>query len=106
MWQSVTWKLEGSRAKVELRIGALHENPGNPAVITYPAHRSWADVGEARQRGFTRRALFLTVRSIGRQPVTIERWGVVFPGGVKISQLNSKLGPDLPHRLDVGEPGT
>ena len=57
------------------------------------------------ERGFTRRALFLTVRSIGRQPVTVGRWVVLFPGGQKITQLHSGLGPDLPHRLDAGERG-
>jgi hypothetical protein len=38
--------------------------------------------------------------------VTVERWVVVFPGGQRITQLRSGLGPDLKHRLDVGEPGT
>jgi hypothetical protein len=105
VWQSVTCKLEGSRVSAELRIGALHQNPGIRQVITYPARRSWSEVEGARQHGFTRKALFLPVRSTGRQPVTVERWVVVFPGGPKILQLHSGLGPDLPHRLDVGEPG-
>jgi hypothetical protein len=104
-WQAVTWKLEGSRASAELRVGALHRSPGIRDVITYPARRSWSDVEEAAQHGFTRKALFLTVRSTGRQPVTVERWVVVFPGGQKIHQLRSGLGPDLPHHLDVGGRG-
>jgi hypothetical protein len=106
VWQGVTWKLEGSRVRTELRVGALHQNPGIRDVITYPARRHWSWVEEAGKHGFTRKALFLTVRSIGRQPVTVERWVVVFPGGQRITQLRSGLGPDLPHRLDVGEPGT
>ena len=106
MWQSVTWKLEGSRVKAELRIGALHENPGNLTVITYPARYPWSAVDGAGEHGHTRRSLFLTVRSVGRQPVTIERWVVAFPGGQKIYRMNSKLGPDLPHRLDVAEQST
>ena len=79
-WQAVTWKLEGSRASAELRVGALHLNPGIRDVITYPAGRSWSDVDDAGQHGFTRKALFLTVRSTGREPVTVDRWVVVFPG--------------------------
>jgi hypothetical protein len=105
-WQAARWKLEGSRASAELRVGALHQNPGIRDVITYPARRSWSDVEEAGRQGFTRKALFLTVRSTGRQPVTVERWVVTFPGGQKITQLRSGLGPDLQHRLDVGEPAT
>ncbi|MGO9160278.1 MAG: hypothetical protein ACLP7J_06105 [Streptosporangiaceae bacterium] len=92
VWQTVTWKLGGSRVSVELRVGALHQNSGIRDVITYPARRPWRVVDEAGQQGFTRKALFLTVRSTGRQPVTVERWVVVFPGGQRITQLRSGLG--------------
>ncbi len=105
VWQSVTWKLGGSRARAELRVGALHQNPGIRDVVTFPVCRSWSDVDQVRQDGFTRRAVFLTVRSSGRQPLTVERWVVLFPAGQRISQLRSGLGPELPHRLDVGERG-
>lgn len=106
VWQSVTWKLGGSRVSAELRVGALHRNAGIPAVLSYPARASWQRVvEEGRRNDFTRRALFLTVRNTGRQQVVVESSAVVFPGGLKLSQLNSQRGPSLPHTLNVGQPG-
>jgi hypothetical protein len=105
-WQSVTWKLSGSRARAELRIGVMHRNSLSRQVLSYPAGKAWGEIArEGAPHGLTRKVLLLKVRSTGRQQVTIESWSAVFPGGPKISQLNSDLGPSLPHTLGAGEPG-
>lgn len=105
-WQSVTWKLSGSRARAELRVGVMHRNSLSRQVLSYPAGKSWdAIASEGAPHGLTRKVLLLKVRSTGRQQVTVESWSAVFPDGMKIRQLNSHLGPPLPHTLGPGEPG-
>jgi hypothetical protein len=100
-WQAVTWRLSGGRVKAELLVGAI-QTIGNMSV-TFPAGHPLKDLDDIADQGFTRKSLFLSARNTGRLPVVVEQWVVLFPGGIRIRQLNSRLGPDLPHRLDVGE---
>lgn len=101
IWQSVTWKLSGSRARAKVLKAAIQQT--GTAYATLPPGRSWEEIGSAEytSQGFTRKALFLRVVNTGRQPVQIENWKVRFPGKVRVGQLRSPLGPALPHRLEV-----
>ena len=100
-WQSVTWKLSGSRARAKVLKAAIQRT--GTAFATLPPDRSWEEIGSAEytSQGFTRKALFLRVINTGRQPVQVEKWAVRFPGKVRVGQLHSPLGPSLPHRLEV-----
>jgi hypothetical protein len=106
VWQSVTWKLSGSRARAELRIGVMHRNALSRQVFSYPAGKSWNQIAEeGAPHGLTRKVLLLKVRSTGPQQVTVESWSAVFPGGPKISQRNSDLGPPCRTRWAQGSLG-
>ncbi|SHJ58156.1 hypothetical protein SAMN05421803_107168 [Nocardiopsis flavescens] len=98
-WQIASWLLSGGRAKVELLNGALHQF--GPQWIVMPPNKPLDPSGAAN--GFTRRAIFVEVRNVGRLPITVTSWQLKLPGGVKIGELNSPNGPRLPHRLDVGD---
>jgi hypothetical protein len=100
-WQSVTWKLSGSRAKAKVLKGAIQRT--GTAYVTLPPSRSWEEIGGTNytSQGFARKALFLRVINTGRQPVQIENWKVRFPGKVRLGQLHSPLGPPFPYRLEV-----
>jgi hypothetical protein len=99
-WQSVTWRLSGSRAKAKVLKAAIQQT--GTAYATLPVDEPWEEVGKFANQGFTRKALFLRVINTGRQPAQVERWMVRFPGKVRVGELNSPLGPSLPHRLEVG----
>jgi hypothetical protein len=105
VWQAITWKLSGSRAKAKVLKGTLQGN--GTAYATLPPSRSWETISGAEytSQGFTRPALFLRVVSTGRHPVQVQSWNVRFPGKVRLGMLNSPLGPALPHRLDVNDSG-
>lgn len=101
-WQVASWLLSGGRAKVELLNGALHQF--GPQWVVMPPNKPLDP--SAAANGFTRRAIFVEVRNVGRLPITVTSWQLKLPGGVKIGELNSPNGPKLPHRLEVGDNAT
>src|SRR5690606_23334035 len=98
-WQVASWLLSGGRAKVELRNGAMRHIGGQYATV--PAHKPLGQ--ELAEQGFTRRAVFVNVRNVGRLPVSVSWWDLKLPGGIRFGEMNPLHGPKFPHRLDVGE---
>lgn len=103
-WQAVMWRLSGGRARAELRIGAI-QRVGD-AYVTLPVNTPGAAIDILSREGFERKAIFLTVRNIGRLPVVVERSVVRFSRKYRVAQLSLAVGPDLPHALGVGESET
>lgn len=120
-WQAATYALSGGRAKVELRVGAMHA-AGSGMVTANPRNLSegWATLHA--EQGYTHPVIGVRVRNPGRMPVTIERWSIVcfaptssrrsLLGKVEdelrprelmeLQALGESIGPPLPHRLDAG----
>jgi hypothetical protein len=48
----------------------------------------------------------VSVANVGRQPVTVARWGLKSGLGVSLYPAADSIGPRLPHRLEVGESET
>jgi len=46
------------------------------------------------------------VANVGRQPVTVARWGLRSGLGMSLYPAAGSIGPRLPHRLEVGESET
>ncbi|OOC52613.1 hypothetical protein NOSIN_01195 [Nocardiopsis sinuspersici] len=97
-WNVLSWLFSGGLAKVELDDGVIHAN-GTTYALTERGEPVDPSVTKA---GFTRRALFVTVRSKGRLPVTVAQWHLKLPKH-KYVEMNSLHGPSLPHRLEPGE---
>jgi hypothetical protein len=102
-WQAATYVLTGGRITVELRVGGL----GNGAMATsLPETLSQDWLENLASRGFSRPIAAITVANIGRQPVTVARWGLKSGLGMSMYPVAESIGPDLPHRLDIGEAAT
>ena len=97
-WNVLSWLFSGGLAKAELDNGAIHANGRAYALI----ERGKPVDPSAAKSGFTRRALLLAVRSVGRLPVTVAQWQLKLPG-LSYGEMNSPHGPRLPHRLEPGE---
>lgn len=97
-WQVASWLLSGGRAKVELRNGAIHER-GDP-YVTVPADKAIGS--DLVTQGFTRRAIFINVRNVGRLPISVTGWHLKFPAAMTLGEMNHPRAT-FPHRLEVGE---
>jgi hypothetical protein len=102
-WQAATYVLTGGRITVGLRVGGL----GNGGMATAPPEtlsQDWLE--NLASQGFSRPIVAVTVANIGRQPVTVARWGLKSGLGMSLYPVADSIGPDLPHRLDIGESAT
>jgi hypothetical protein len=103
-WQAANYVLTGGRVKVTLLVGAL----GNGGMATarpqgFMTTDWWENLGK---QGFRQPIVAVRVANVGRQPVKVERWGLVSGLGTSLYPLADSIGPGLPHRLDVGEAET
>jgi hypothetical protein len=102
-WQAANYVLTGGRVKVRLRVGGL----GNGGMITAPSNSLSANWWEnLASQGFQRPIVAVTVANVGRQPVTVARWGLKSGLGMSLYPAADSIGPHLPHRLEVGESET
>jgi hypothetical protein len=102
-WQAAIYVLTGGRVKVKLRVGGL----GRGGMATAPPNSLTASWWEnLASQGFQRPIVAVTVANVGRQPVTVVRWGLVSGLGTSLYPMADSIGPPLPHRLDVGESET
>ncbi len=102
-WQAASYLLTGGRVKVSLRVGGF----GNGAMVTAPPASltaSWWD-GLAKQ-GYKQPIVAVRVANVGRQPVTVARWGLKSGLGMSLYPMADSIGQPLPHRLEVGESET
>jgi hypothetical protein len=98
-WQAATYVLTGGRVKVGLRVGGL----GNGGMITAPSNSLSANWWEQlASQGYRRPTVAVTVANVGRQPVTVARWGLKSGLGVSLYPAADSIGPPLPYRLEVG----
>jgi hypothetical protein len=103
-WQTVTFFLSGIRLQCEMLQGAI--NPGRQYTTRPIVDGRLRSNSQAAAQGFVQDALFVTVYNTGRLPFSVKGWNLVLEGGVRTGLLNNPLGPNLPHRLDVGEEAT
>jgi hypothetical protein len=102
-WQAATYVLAGGRVKVRLRVGGL----GNGGMVTAPPNSLSATWWEQlAAQGYRRPIVAVTVANVGRQPVTVARWGLRSGLGMSLYPAADSIGPPLPHRLEVGESET
>ncbi|GAA3531342.1 hypothetical protein GCM10022419_008070 [Nonomuraea rosea] len=103
-WQVTTFLLSGARTKTELLIGAL----GRGGIATGPIDSMTPDnLTRLVEQGFTTPVIAVRARNIGRLPVTVT--GISLPSslkGMSLSVPGGMVGPDLPHRLEVGDTET
>ncbi len=103
-WQVSTFLLSGARVRCELRhVGVA---PG----------RTWASVPprnplrlppELTEQGFTDERLAVIARNVGRLPVSVERYALMFGAGINFGSVRPESHePQLPHRLEPGEQAT
>lgn len=119
-WQAATHVLTGGRAQIGLRIGAIHHT-GRGMLTARPESLGRECYEQCAQQGYTRPVICVQVRSVGRMPITVERWGIVAStrseGGSLLSRVEAErtrgqgmeflpvadsIGPPLPHRLEAG----
>jgi hypothetical protein len=102
-WQAANYLLTGGRVKVRLRVGGL----GNGGMVTAPPNSLSANWWEhLASQGYQRPIIAVTVANVGRQPVTVARWGLRSGLGMSLYPAADSIGPRLPHRLEVGESET
>lgn len=102
-WQAAIYVLTGGRVKVKLRVGGL----GRGGMATAPPSSLSASWWEnLASQGFQQPIVAVTAATVGRQPVTVVRWGLVSGLGTSLYPMADSIGPPLPHRLDVGESET
>ena len=105
-WQIVEHALSGGRVKVTLKVGALSAG-GNRMMVSAPANKVTPDsLRQMTTQGFTRPVIAVEVRNIGRLPVTVARWSIKSNLGLSAVPLADSIGPDLKHRLEIGESET
>lgn len=92
--------MSGGRVRASLRHGAR----GPTGVVSGPPS------GQGRQllaaQGFTQEVIGVEARNVGRLAIQITGVEVVLANGVRVSQLQGTLGPDLPYRLDAQSAAT
>jgi hypothetical protein len=102
-WQAATYVLTGGRVKVRLRVGGL----GDGGIVIAPPNSLNANWWEyLASQGYPRPIGAVTVANVGRQPVTVARWGLKSGLGLSLYPAADSIGPSLPHRLEVGESET
>ncbi len=102
-WQAATYVLTGGRITIGLRVGGL----GSGGMVTAPPETLSQDWLESlASQGFSRPIVAVTVANIGRQPVTVARWGLKSGLGMSLYPAADSIGPSLPHRLDIGDSAT
>jgi hypothetical protein len=102
-WQAATYVLTGGRITVGLRVGGLG-NGGIATAAPETLSQDWLE--NLASQGFPQPIVAVTVANIGRQPVTVARWGLKSGLGMSLYPAADSIGPDLPHRLDIGESAT
>ncbi|NJP34174.1 hypothetical protein [Micromonospora thermarum] len=102
-WQAANFVLAGGRVKVELRVGAT----GSQAMLTAEPNSFKPDwLTELAQQGYRQPIAAVRVANVGRQPVTVERWGFRHPAAGTLFPMADFIGKPLPHRLEVGQSET
>src|SRR5258708_15844709 len=102
-WQAATYVLTGGRITIGLRVGGL----GSGGMVTAPPETLSQDWLESlASQGFSRPIVAVTVANIGRQPVTVARWGLKSGLGMSLYPAADSIGPSLPHPLDIGDSAT
>jgi hypothetical protein len=102
-WQAATYVLTGGRVKVRLRVGGL----GDGGIVIAPPNSLNANWWEyLASQGYPRPIVAVTVANVGRQPVTVARWGLKSGLGMSMYPAADSIGRRLPHRLEVGESET
>ncbi|RKS10033.1 hypothetical protein DFP74_5779 [Nocardiopsis sp. Huas11] len=104
-WQVLHYVLTGGRIRVRLRLGFMGADEST-LVTQDPKAFTEAQVQRLADQGFVHRLAVVEVVNKGRMPVTVQRWGVRASPGASIHPIGDSIGPQLPHRLDVGESAT
>jgi hypothetical protein len=102
-WQVASYKLSGGRIKAE-NIRGLADIHGAQMMTIEPGSLPPESIRQLKADGYSLDVAGVTVRNIGRMPVSITRvQAVIRPTGVIYDPMNSALGKQLPHRLEAGE---
>jgi hypothetical protein len=76
-------------------------------MVTAPPNSLRANWWETvASQGFPQPIVAVMVANVGRQPVTVARWGLRSGLGMSLYPAADSIGPRLPHRLEVGESET
>jgi hypothetical protein len=101
-WQAAIFFLEGGRVKASFRPGFSNAF----AVMTVPPDKFTDSdtIAAMKGQGYAAPVVTVTVRNVGRLPVTIASWSVhAVPGGTAFQPMGQSVGPSFPHRLEAGE---
>jgi hypothetical protein len=102
-WQAANYVLTGGRVKVALRVGGRSQG----GMVTMPPERFSQDsLRQLASQGFPQPIVAVTVANVGRQPVTVAKWGLISGLGMSLYPAADSIGPPLQHRLEVGESAT
>jgi hypothetical protein len=102
-WQAANYVLTGGRVKVVLQVGGRNHS----GMITMPPERFTQESPRLlASQGFPQPIVAVKVANVGRQPVTVDRWGLVSGLGTSLYPAADSIGLPFPHRLEVGESAT
>jgi hypothetical protein len=102
-WQVAAFMLTGGRIKLE-PISGLATVTGGGMMSFEPDSLPRESLKKLNDEGYTRPVAGVTVRNVGRMPVTLTgMWVVIEPTDVTYNPLGAVLGPKFSHRLDAGE---
>lgn len=92
-WQAWTFRLSGSRVRVEIARGLK----STTHALTMPRDATSQQIESMRAQGFTNPVLAVTVKNSGRGETSVASVDVQLPGGGAVSE--SLHEPPLPFRL-------
>ncbi|MEV7264015.1 hypothetical protein AB0N38_10730 [Micromonospora aurantiaca] len=97
-FQWANYLLTGGRVSVNVRTGTLVGD-----TIIAPRAGDFVAWGEGpRVYGQARPAIVVEATNVGRQAVTVQRWGLCGRNGAVLYPVTEEAGPPIPHRLEVG----
>ena len=99
VWQGVTWSLSGSRVKATLSAGGLGPGGAVIAPVKGPLGFQLPDYAPIP-------VMAVPARNAGRTAVTVERYMVRLPDGVRLWAPPLRGSDPIPHRLEPGTSGT
>jgi hypothetical protein len=94
LWQAWTFRLSGSRVRVEIARGLI----GNGHAITVPWDATPAQLEHMQGQGYTDPAYLVTVANSGRGETSVVSVDLALPGGGAFTE--TVLQPQLPFRLE------
>ena len=98
-WQAVTYRLNGPRIRVAMRVGASN----GTGYGTAPVKANWQrGVQQLQEQGLHTAIVAVLVRNVGRQATTVVRYEAILDTGMAWGLTGAPPGcPPLPHRLEA-----